>query len=321
MTKLLHLRPKSLALIVSLGLIISPTISACVSSQTSELSNFSDPAAVEDVVQIGVLVLDNVDATRARYEPLFDELSSAIGRPVNFVPMPFESILLMAEAGKVDFVISSPLSAVQMRRLNGTEFLATIALEETGAKYGGLIVVKPDSPITTANDLVGRTGACASMTTSAAGCLFQIYHLNQKGLDPRKPSNDIRITEIPSHDKIVDAVLNDDEIEFGFVRSDQLQRMVDRGLLSSIDEVRVLEPTQDDYPLAHTTQLYPTWPIAAFPDTPEVLREQVRQALLNIPEGHESLASAGFSQIIPPADYSEVDNLIETLNLTSAEAE
>lgn len=321
MSKSFLIKSKPVALALSLSLILVPSISACFNPGNEAFINTSNSGEeVEDAVRVGVLVIDSIDATRERYKPLFAELSKTVGRSVTFVPLPQESQLTMIENNKVDFVISNPLASVQMRRLYNTEFLATISLQNTGYEFGGLIIVKPDSAITTINDLRDKSGACVSMSTAAAGCLFQLYHLQQKGVDPFNVSNNILVRENPSQDDIVQSVING-EIDFGFVRTGQLERMVNRGLISSTDEVKVLEPMQDGFPLPHTTQLYPTWPIAALQDTPEALVGQMRQALLGIPEDHASLAEAGFKQLVPPVDYSEVDALIESLNLESAEVQ
>ncbi|MGF1516075.1 MAG: phosphate/phosphite/phosphonate ABC transporter substrate-binding protein [Elainellaceae cyanobacterium] len=313
-------RLKPIALMLGLGLTLSPWISACNDNRTINSTKSISPNEAENPVRVGVLVIDSIEATRERYGPLLSELSAAIDKPVVFVSLPQESQFDMVKAGKVDFVIANPLASVQIRRLYNTEFLATISLQETGPEFGGLIVVRPDSPITSIADLRGKKGMCVSMRTAAAGCLFQLYHLQQKDVDPFEISNNILIEENPSQDKIVQAVI-DGETDFGFVRTGQLERMIKRGLLSSSDEVRVLEPIQDDFTTTRTTQLYPTWAVAALEDTPEALVEQMRQAMLDIPAGHEALAASGFEQLISPVDYSQIDVLIESLNLPSAEVQ
>ncbi|MGF1514099.1 MAG: phosphate/phosphite/phosphonate ABC transporter substrate-binding protein [Elainellaceae cyanobacterium] len=313
----LCLKPKSLAFLLIFGLILFPSLSACSDSNTDASLSSNNLKDAKDAVRVGVLVNDSFNATQRRYELLFAEISKAIGRPVVFVSLKFESQLDMIGSEKVDFVISNPLASVQMRRLHDTEFLATASRRETGHEFGGVIVVRPDSSIAAAADLRGKKGACLSMRTAAGGCLFQLYHLQQKGIDLSNPSDDISIEEIPSQTGVAQAVI-DGDVDFGFIRTGQLEKMVNEGSLSSLDNLRVLEPIQDDYPLARTTQLYPTWAISALQDTPDELVEQMRQALLDIPEGHEALTRAGFDQLVPPVNYSEIDVLIESLNLASA---
>ena len=200
-----------------------------------------------------------------------------------------------------------------MQRFHGTIIPATIAWPEVGSQYAGSIIVKPDSPITAVSDLKDKKGICVSMQTSAAGCLFQMHHLQQKGMNPYK---DTVLSVNPSQDKIVQSVL-DSEADFGFVRMDHLQRMVNRGLLSSVDDLRVLEPVQSsDSPFPHTTRIYPGWAIAATASTPDALTAAVQEAALSI--SADSLADAEIEKFVPAADYTELDPVIDEMNLLQA---
>lgn len=304
---------KPSALLLGLLLLIMPALAACGEAEETDVSlSGVDAETAEDAVKVGVLVISDIDTTRDRYEPLMQNLGNALGQPVLFVPLPFESQLLMVEEGSVDFVITNPLTTAQMRQLHGTEILATLSRPETGAVLAGSIIVSPDSPIGTVADLRDKTGACVSMKTAAAGCLFQMLHLQENGINPY---TEVFIQEIDSQDDIVQAVL-DGEVEFGFVRMDQTQRMVERGQLSSVEDVRVLDPIQSEaVPLPHTTQAYPAWAVPATADVPAELAESMQQALLNLPEGSDALVSADVAQILPAADYGPIETLIETMGL------
>lgn len=302
---------KPSALLLVLMLLLVPALASCSKSQNSG-GGATAAADAENAVQIGVLVaLDGTDKTRERYQPLFDELSEAVDQPVRFVPLTQRSQFSYTEAGRVDFVITQPLVSLQLRRQYDTELIATLSRPNTGTEFGGVIVVKADSPIQTSTDLAGKKGACVSTTQAAGGCLFQMYHLRQEGINPLI---DLTISEVPSQDTIVQQVV-DGEAEFGFVRTGHIEKMVEQGLLADGSAVRILDPITDGYPVPHTTQLYPEWAVSATADVPAGLVNKMQQAMLNIPAGDEALASAKIEQIVPTVDYSKLDALIDDLNL------
>ncbi len=277
--------------------------------------NSGDGAAAEsdsNGVEVGVLVIDDITTTRDRYEPLFKELSKAVGQPIQFVPLTQASQFNEVQDGGVNFVITNPLASVQLSQNYNTELLATLSRTGTGSEFGGVIIVKSDSAINSIADLKGKTGACVSMTTAAGGCLFQMYHLQTKGVDPYLDVASIQ--EIPSQNVIVQTVING-EVDFGFVRSGQLERMVSQGTIPSADAVKVLEPATDSYSLPHTTRLYPDWAVSATQDAPADLVNKMQQALLNLPSDSDALSNANIEQFVPAEDYGGVNELIETFDL------
>ena len=96
--------------------------------------------------------------------------------------------------------------------------------------------------------------------------------------------------------------------------------MEKKGLLASKDKVRIIDVAEDEFFYSHTTELYPEWPIAKLPDTDPQLVEQMQSALLNIPSDHPALESLRAEGFVPAVDYNRLDNLIETLQLKSWDA-
>ncbi len=311
-----------LPLLMSLFIALIAPLVACSSSPSTSGSadaSVDTPARQNssDTVQVGVLVIRDIESTRQRYEPLINYLSDRLGRPVILVPLTQNSQFFEVEQGNIDFVISNPLASVQIQRLYDTQFLATESFPETGTEFSGLIIVKSDSSIQTLADLNGKNGACVSLETAAAGCLFQMYHLQEKGINPFLSFSSL--AEIPSQNAIVRGVL-DGSIDFGFVASGQLDEMVSQGLLPNTDGIRVLEPVQDGFADEHTTQLYPTWPFAATSSASPQLVETVKQALLEIPTDSPALTAIGIEQYVPAVDYEIYNGLIEELQLRSWDA-
>lgn len=269
-------------------------------------------------VRFGILSIDSAVSVNERYHPLLDYLETEIGRPFELIPLTQKSQFTEVEAGNLDFTTNNPLAAVQIRRLYNTKFLVTHSRPETGSQFSGLIVVRADSDIKTLEDLRGKRVACVNFQTAAAGCVFQIYHLLQNGIDPEKEF--ASFTENKSQDSIVLAVING-TIDAGFIRTGQLEKMVAKELIPNVKALRVLDPADDGFLYTHTTALYPEWPIAALPQTDSELVERVRQVLLSLPEGHPSLKPAKVSNFIPSVSYEDLDLLVETLKLKSWDTE
>ncbi|ESA38977.1 abc-type phosphate phosphonate transport periplasmic component [Leptolyngbya sp. Heron Island J] len=284
----------------------------------NELSTVQENTFVnEEPVYFGVLAIDSAVSVNERYGPLIDYLSSEIQRPVELVILSQDNQFTKVEEDTLDFITNNPLAAVQVQRLYETNFLLTHTRPKTGTKFSGLIIVDNDSKITKIEDLRGKRAACVNFQTAAAGCTFQIYHLLQNGFDPYKDFSSF--IENKSQDNIVLAVLNG-KIDAGFIRTGQLEKMVNKGLLTSLDEVRIIDVAEDNFFYSHTTELYPEWPIAALPDTEPDLVHQVQAALSKLAPDHPALAKLKADGFVPAVDYNQLHDLIETLKLKSWDA-
>ncbi|MEM1251163.1 MAG: phosphate/phosphite/phosphonate ABC transporter substrate-binding protein [Cyanobacteria bacterium P01_H01_bin.21] len=268
----------------------------------------------EEPVNVGVLSIDSAVSVSEQYSPLMNYLSSEINRPVSLIVLSQESQFQKVEAGTLDFIINNPLAAVQIQRLYQTEFLVTHTRPRTGSNFSGLIVVDSDSTINNIEDLKGKRAACVNFQTAAAGCTFQIYHLLQNGFDPHKDFS--QFIENKSQDNIVLAVLNG-TIDVGFVRTGHLEKMLHKGLLSRLDEVRIIDAVDDDFSYSHSTEVYPEWPVAALPNTDPELVQQVKSALIKLTPEHPALARLEVDGFVPAVDYGQLHKLIESLRLKS----
>ncbi|MEL7356615.1 MAG: phosphate/phosphite/phosphonate ABC transporter substrate-binding protein [Cyanobacteria bacterium J06634_6] len=268
----------------------------------------------EAPVKFGILTIDSAVSVNERYSPLLVYLSEKIGRPVELVILSQETQFTQVEEGAVDFSMNNPLAAVQIQRLYDTDFVLTLSRPKTGTEFSGLIIVNSNSDIKSVEDLKDKRAACVDFETAAAGCIFQTYHLLQQNFDPYQEFSSF--TENKSQDNIVLSVLNG-SIDVGFIRTGQLEKMVNKGLLANLDEVRIIDLADDDFPYPHTTALYPEWPVAALATTEPQLREQVKTALLELSADHPAMKALKAASFSAAVDYIPIHELIETLQLKS----
>lgn len=287
-------------------------IKPIVTPRTINAEVYAQPA-----VRFGVLLDDSAISVHERYRPLLDYLERRTSRRFELITLSQASQFEAVQQQQLDFITNNPLAAVQLRRLYDIEFLVTTRRPEVGTQLGGLIIVRADSGIETIEDLKGKQAVCVNFQTAAEGCVLQIDYLQKQGFDPF--SNFSRFVENKSQDNIVLAVMNG-SVDVGFIRTGQLEKMLKSQMLNSLDPVSIFQSVEDKFPLAHTTGLYPEWPIAALAETDPELVAEVRQVLLEITPNHPAIEIANFSGFVPAVDYTSIEALIEPLKLKSWDA-
>lgn len=307
---------------IGLCVLIMLSVVACNTSPsetvTPEPEETQSVQSTEDAVRVGVLAIRSAEAANVQYGGIIAYLEETLGRPFELIPVTQDSQFELVESNALDFTFNNPLAGVEIQRLYNTEFLATLSRVNGGTFFSALIIVKADSEIQTLEDLRGLDGTCVDHETAAAGCIFQVFHLIEHGIDPF--TDFATFTETPSQDNIVLGVLNG-TYDVGFIRTGQLERMLAEGTLLSLDDIRILDPAQDDFFFPHTTILYPEWPFAALEGTEPELVDAVRDALLAMPEDHSAFEGIGANGFVADVDYAVLHELIETLQLVSWDAE
>jgi two-component system, LuxR family, sensor histidine kinase TtrS len=304
-------------------LIFIIVISACSPTKNEPVATPKPVATIrsqssEDAIRVGVLAIRSAVAVNAQYGGIISYLEEELGQPFTLIPLTQEDQFRLVETGELEFTLNNPLAGVQIQRLYDTEFLATLSRRNTGPFFSGLIIVRTDSGIEAVADLKDVKGTCVAHQTAAAGCNFQVFHLQQQGIDPFTDFGSF--TETPSQDNIVLGILNE-TFDVGFIRTGQLEKMLSEGTLLSLDDIQILDQADDDFFFPHTTILYPEWPFAALNDTNSELVMQVKQALLDMPEDHPALTEIGSNGFVFPVDYSDLNDLIVNLKLRSWDAE
>lgn len=310
-------------MIIIITIIASIVISGCNQNEPKVQPSLSTVSTIEsqtdpNSVKVGVLSIRSAVATNAQYGPIIAYLETEIGRPFELVFLEQETQFTEVEQHQLDFVFSNPLAAVQLRRLHNTEFLVTLSRINTGTEFGGLIIVSAQSDIKSIEDLHNKRATCVAFETAAAGCAFQILHLQQQGFNAFEDF--ASFIETDSQDNIVLGILNG-TYDVGFIRTGQLERMVNDGTLLFVNELHIIDQVDDSFFFPHTTILYPEWPFAALSETSTDLKHEVTTALLAIPPDHPALVKAGSDGFVETVDYSLIDELIVDLKLRSWDSE
>jgi len=269
------------------------------------------PATADETMTLGIFAYRETAAVEARFSPLLDVLSEALeGREVRLEVLDLDALDEAVDEARLDFVLTNPRHALVMRvqRRVGGE-LATLVKQQGGhdlALLAGVILARQESGI---NDLTALEGQVVAIPGQRflGGFMAQAYELHQRGFDPYRFAD---YRELGSHDAVMQALL-DGEVMAGFVRSGILEDWQRRGHDVSALEV-VVSRRFDGFPLLHSTELYPEWPLAALAHVPDRDVRRVTSALLSW-EGVSGEEHSAF--FAPPMDYLAVEQAARALGI------
>ncbi|MBK9160454.1 MAG: EAL domain-containing protein [Nitrosomonadales bacterium] len=271
--------------------------------------------AAEREVRIGVLSSGTLAQTRQQWQPTADYLGRAVpGHRFIIVPMFFPELDAAVDAGKLEFVLTSPEHYVRFHADHGMDALATLmpyAGEHPVNRFGGVIFTRADSKIRELAELRGKKVSAVG-ENSFGGQFVQRWTLIQWGVGIHEFAG-MRYTGVP-HDRVVSEVLSG-RADAGFVRTGILERMAREGAIR-LDQLRVLNrQPEETFPQLLSTDLYPEWPFAALAKVPFSLSKEVKQALLAIGEQDEAARRGGYYGFTPPGDYAPVEAVMMRLHL------
>ena len=137
-------------------------------------------SSVQADVRFGVVAPRGELNAKARWEPLAQHLSTVMGETVTLVPSSPNGGLKQLESGAVDAYLGNPVQAAIARETMGARLLVSLE-RSTGSQFGGVIVARSGSGISTADDLKGRK-VISLKSAAAGGFIFQAAHLVEAGL-------------------------------------------------------------------------------------------------------------------------------------------
>ena len=270
---------------------------------------FAGSAVAE--VKIGVLAKRGAAKTMQKWGATGEYLTRQLGEKVVIIPLKFTAIEPMVKDGRIDFLLANSAFFVGMEKKYQAKAVATL-INSRGGKaldtFGGVILVKKDSPIQKLEDIRGKKFMVVKFS-SFGGAHMAWRLLMDNGIDPQKET--AAFLEGKKHDNVVLSVKNG-MVDVGSVRSDTLERMQDEGKINMAD-FRIIHEVKDDFPFVRSTRLYPEWPMAALANTPADLADKVATALKAVTADSPAAKSAKIIGWKDAADYSPVRDCLTSI--------
>lgn len=264
-----------------------------------------------DTYKIAVLAYKGKEAAIKRWGKHGDYLSQLLG-PLKFeiIPLTYtqQELTRAVEAAQVDFVITNPAHYTELELGGYVTRLATLRISSPEGildHFGGTAITQPDRhDLNSYADLVGKKILIPSKS-SLGGWQVHLREAIRQGVDLR---NESQIVELKNHRKVVEAILAGDA-DAGFVRSDLIEGLVEKGKLR-FDQLKILNRQANaDYPYLLSTRIYPEWPFAMVSGVPNDLAKRVLQTLLAMPPHDEAAVTARIHGWTIPGDYSSLAKL------------
>ena len=281
------MKPRSLVIALLAGLLwVIPSVTHCQEYKIGVLANRGPLQAFKE------------------WKATADYLSTATGKTFSIVPLEYDQLPQWTNEKKIDFVLTNSAMYAELNKVYGVQAIATQVnqyKDQPLDKFGSLILVRQDSPVENLSGLKGKSFACASRS-AFGGWLMTVRLLQENGTNPDSGFTFIR--ELKTHDNVIYAVLNG-AVDAGSVRTGTIEKMVLEGKIN-LSDFKVIHPISDEFPLLHSTQLYPEYPMAACRHVPAEFRTLVGRVLVSIPPSEPSITNAKIAGWKEPLEYRPV---------------
>jgi phosphonate transport system substrate-binding protein len=257
------------------------------------------------VVRIAVLPAYSLEVMAKRYAPFMDYLTRETGFRMEFVSsLSYSHYLGVVEDSGVDFGFQNPFVFQILRKTRAAYPVAQVVGPGGSLVERGVIVTHVDSGIREIAQLTGKRILVTSKH-ALAGYLAQASRLAEAGV---LPDRNARIIRGGRQDELLVKLLLDRKVDAAFVREGAL-KMVE----GSVDLGRIR--------IIGTTDFFPTWCLAAFPETDPTVVSKVREAVLKLtaenPEHTSILEAVGGIRFVvaDPEQYQKVLDLVARLGV------
>jgi PAS domain S-box-containing protein len=271
-----------------------------------------------EVIYIGVLANRGHELCLLEWGPTADYLSEHFSQyEFRILPLSFDEILeeVARPDTRISFVSANSSYYAYMDYHGLARRIATLqvpGIKEPLSSFGGVIFTRADrTDIREITDLSNKHFAAVDRN-SLGGWHAALREIQNAGL---KPEKDFKSLEFPgTHDEVVHRVLSGNA-DAGAVRSTQLERMAEEGLID-LSDIRIINSKAEqflNYPYHLSTLLYPEWPFAAVTGIDDEFSKQVAVALLMMDEDHPAAMSVRGAGWTIPEQYSGVHDLLREL--------
>ncbi len=271
--------------------------------------------AFADKIVIAALAFSGEAYAQKSWQPTIDYLQQHIPehsfKLISIEPSNVKTLENLVANQQIDFVITQPISYVDLEVLYGAISILTLVDKSKYAQFGSVIFTHLEKPIYTLKDVQNRVIAGAT-PKGLGGWLIGYNTFLEAGFNLHKDAKQVRFLGV--QDNIVKAVLTQ-EVDIGIVRTGVLERMMNDNEQIA-EKIRIIHPqTQPNFPYYLSSELYPEWAFAKTKKVSNKLAKQVASILLSMPENSPAAKARGYWEWITPIDYQPIHSLMKKLKI------
>ncbi len=253
----------------SIFLFLFATLSIFGASASSHLSE----------VTIGIQSYLAKGVTYSRWQKTADYLSrknpSYIFNIVVVDTLDDSLLYQMVENRKVNYIITQPISAIELSRLYNTRIELTKNDQEDIKQLGSVIFTSSNNhAINNIESLKGNSFA-ASTPDRLGGWVLALDYLNEQGINPYQDFS--KIDFLGTQDNIVNAVVSGLS-DAGTVRTSVIETMLANNQIE-LTQIKVLN-AKPNFPYLLSTNVVPEWAFSSLKNHDTVLTKQIKKNLL-----------------------------------------
>lgn len=217
------------------------------------------------------------------------------------IESPKDELLIyqMAANQKVDYVITQPITAIELNRLHDTNIELTKNDQSGVSQMGSVIFTSSENhAINNIESLKGNSLA-ASAPDRLGGWVLALDYMVEQGIKPYQDFS--KIDFLGTQHNIVNAVVGG-LVDAGVVRTGVIESMIRQGKVDPV-QIKVLADKQN-FPYLLSTNLAPEWAFSSLKHTNAVLTKKIKHHLLDYKYNDQT------SQWIAPLDYESIRTLL-----------
>lgn len=277
-------------------------------------------------IKIGVLSKRGTEIALLRWSATAKYLHTKIpDYQFTIVPINFEDVEPSVKNHSIDFLLTNSGMFVDLTFTYQLSAIATLKRRISNQGYtlfGSTIFTRKERVhIKKLQDLKDQDIAAVNKQ-SLGGWIAAFRELDDANISLKDFNS---LSFLGTHDAVVHAIKNK-SFDVGIVRTDTLERMALEGKIN-LKQFKTIPFIQEnvpdhtninntsEFPLMHSSRLYPEWPMASMPHISEVLSEEVSSALLVMPSTSDAAKAAKIMGWTVPKNYREVDRAYSQLKL------
>ena len=212
----------------------------------------------------------------------------------------------MVKDKKVDYVITQPITTIELSRLYNTHIELTKNDIANVNQLGSVIFTSSKNrSINNTESLKGNSFA-ASTVERLGGWVLTLDYLNKQGINPYQDFASIEF--LGAQDNIVNAVANG-LVDAGAVRTGVIEVMISLDQLD-LNQIKILDSKQG-FPYFLSTNLAPEWAFSSLRHSNTQLTQSIRKYLLDYKHDNQS------NQWVESLDYEYVRKLLRKYKIGS----